>query len=47
MKPVDVKSNTDTDFNQENDKEDPTFEAGYHVTSKRLRFKLVRKSFYD
>ena len=31
MKLVDVKSNTHIDFNKENNKEDPKFEAGDHV----------------
>ena len=31
MRPVDVKSRTNTDFNKENNKEDPKFKVGDHV----------------
>ena len=31
MKAVDVKSSTYTDFNKENNKEDPNFEIGDHA----------------
>ena len=31
MKPADVNSSTYTDFNRENNKEDPKFEIGDHV----------------
>ena len=31
MKPVDVKSSTNTDFNKENNKEDPKFKVGGQV----------------
>ena len=31
MKPVNIKSNTYSDFNKENNKEDPKFKNGDHV----------------
>ena len=37
MKPINVKSNTYIDFNQQNNKEDPKSEVGGHVTTSKYK----------
>ena len=37
MKPINVKSNTYIDFNQQNNKEDPKCEVGGHVTTSKYK----------
>ena len=53
MKPVDVKSKTYINFDQENDYKDPKFKVGDYVKTskykkyfcKSLHFKVFRRSF--
>ena len=49
MKPANVKSNTQIDFNEENSKEDPEFKVGDHVRIskyKDLFVGLIKMSEY-
>ena len=50
MKPANVKSNTQIDFNEENNKEDPEFKVGDHVRIskyKDLFVGLIKMSEYS
>ena len=53
MKPMDVKSDSYAEYNEDSNKKDPKFKADDHVRIskyntflKRLRSKLVRISFF-